>query len=299
MITLLAVLALTIAAMVIVPEFLPKPTIESGEDFLTQFAEFKNSLKDRQYQKYSPFDEKRADNKYFTNKNIKPIFFIFNPNTLDSVGFVKLGLKPFIAKNILNYRKKGKKFKTKDDFSKVYGISTEQFTQLKPYILIPPDIAQGINNQPKKEFEQKYSVKIDTIIELNTADTTDLKKLRGIGSGWAKAIVAYRQRLGGYYSVKQLLEIKNFSHETFEKIEKKLTVDASKIQQIEVNRANVDYMRKHPYLDFYKSKAIYELRRNKILQSIDELKSLPDFSVEELKKIEPYLNFKKIERKYR
>ena len=35
--------------------------------------------------------------------------FPFNPNTLDSAGFVALGLKPYVASNILKYRRKGGK----------------------------------------------------------------------------------------------------------------------------------------------------------------------------------------------
>ncbi|MDR1544030.1 MAG: helix-hairpin-helix domain-containing protein [Prevotellaceae bacterium] len=296
LLALLGLLVLIIAANFFVPKFVSKPKIENNNDFITQYENFRNSLKNKQYQKYSPFDEKEIDNQYFT-KQIT--LFTFNPNELDSAGFVKLGLKPFIAKNIVNYRKKGGKFRTTDDFAKIYGISDEKFAKLKPYIKIsaenlPEKKEYLVENQPQKIFPQKK----DTIIELNSADTTDLKKLRGIGSGWAKAIVAYRQKLGGYYSVNQLLEIKNFPSETFERIEKNMLADVSKITQIEINRANVDFLRQHPYLNFYQSKAIYELRRKKeVLTSIDDLKPLPDFSAEQLQKIAPYLNFKKIERK--
>ncbi|MDR0830164.1 MAG: helix-hairpin-helix domain-containing protein [Prevotellaceae bacterium] len=295
---LLGILVLAVLATIFVPKLLLEPKIENNADFMAQLSDFQNSMKDRpqRFQKYSPFDEKNSN-----NFKIQIVLRDFNPNELDSAGFVKLGLKPFIAKNILSYRKKGGKFRTADDFGKIYGISQEQFAQLKPYIKIPPEnLVQNLETQPKNDLAKNYIQKVDTIIELNSADTTDLQKLRGIGSGWAKAIVAYRQKLGGYYSVNQLLEIKNFPAETFAKIEQNLTADASKIQKIEINRATVEFLRNHPYLNFYQSKAIYELRRKKEkLNSIDELQILPDFTEKDLQKIAPYLNFKEIERKYR
>ena len=303
LIVLTIIIVLLIAVNLTVPYFIKRPAVENNKEFIAQYEKFKNSLKDKpqHYQKYSPFDEKNKNYDNFPKSaTVKP--FAFDPNTLDSVGFVKLGLKPFAAKNIINYRKKGGKFKTADDFSKIYGILPEQYEKLKPFIDIPSEfLTQNINKKEAKNtenIEQKYSVKSDTVhIELNAADTADLQKLRGIGSGWAKAIVAYRQKLGGYVSVNQLLEIKNFPSETFFKIEKNLSVDVSKVQKIEINRANVEFMRKHPYLDLYKAKAVYDLRLNKkTLKNIDELNILSEFSTEELQKIAPYFDFKEINR---
>ena len=44
-------------------------------------------------------------------------------------------------------------------------------------------------------------------VELNTADTATLKKIPGIGSYYARRIVDYRNRLGGFVSVAQLKEM--------------------------------------------------------------------------------------------
>ena len=301
LIVLAAIIILLIAVNQLIPFFVKTPDIENDKNFIAKYEEFKNSLKDKpsRYQNYSPFDERSGGYKNY-QKLPEPKLFAFDPNTLDSVGFVTLGLKPFIAKNILNYRKKGGKFKTVDDFAKIYGISPEQFERLKPFIRISSEFLVENSYEKTEAFERRYPEKSDTIrLDLNTADTTDLQKLHGIGSGWAKAIVAYRQKLGGFVSVNQLLEIKNFPAETFTKIEKNLFVDVSQVKKIEINRANVEFMRKHPYLDFYKAKAVYELRLNKRgLKNIDELKTLPEFSPEELQKIAPYFDFKEIKREY-
>ena len=46
-----------------------------------------------------------------------------------------------------------------------------------------------------------------TIVDLNKADTSILKRIPGIGSTLARMIVVYRQRLGGFYDVSQLQEV--------------------------------------------------------------------------------------------
>jgi DNA uptake protein ComE-like DNA-binding protein len=298
LVVLAAVLVILIVANGLVAQFVESPKTENDKDFIAKYEAFKNSLKDKplHYQQYSPFNEKGKNYDNFS-KFPEPKFFTFNPNTLDSANFVKLGLKPFIVKNILNYRKKGAKFRTADDFSKIYGISVEQFESLKPFIDIPSEfLSENIDKIDAKTTDKSATIHI----ELNSADTADLKKLQGIGSGWAKAIVAYRQKLGGYVDVNQLLEIKNFPPETFSKIEQNLYINDENVRKIEINRANVDFMRSHPYLNFYKAKAIYHLRLDKkALKSIDELSILPEFNAVELKKIAPYFDFKEIKRNYK
>ena len=78
-------------------------------------------------------------------------------------------------------------------------------------------------NGSAREFKQstrtsRRSAKTDEMVELNSADTTRLKMLRGIGSGYAKMIVAYREKLGGFYKAEQLLEVYKFPDETYQKI---------------------------------------------------------------------------------
>lgn len=87
-------------------------------------------------------------------------------------------------------------------------------------------------NSDTKEFKRstrtsRRSAKTDEMVELNSADTTRLKQLRGIGSGYAKMIVAYREKLGGFYKAEQLLEVYKFPDETYQKIKHQLSVDSA------------------------------------------------------------------------
>jgi DNA uptake protein ComE-like DNA-binding protein len=215
-----------------------------------------------------------------------PVLSRFNPNELDSAGFVKLGLKPYMASNILKYRAKGGKFRKPEDFAKVWGVTPEKFNELLPYINIPTEIAVTTPSQPPR------IVKKDVILELNSTDTTQLKQISGIGSGYAKRIIAYRKRLGGFCNVAQLREVWGMTPELYAQIAPHFTVNPQAITKITVNRASVERLMSHPYLNFSKAKAIYDLRRNKgKLTSSEQLKTVAEMDPSTLSKIEPYLSF--------
>jgi competence ComEA-like helix-hairpin-helix protein len=187
-----------------------------------------------------------------------------------------------MAHNILRYRNRGGKFKTADDFAKIYALSPEQFTELKPYISIPAE------EKPTVEIAAASPVSVD----LNAADTTQLQQVKGIYPSTARRIVAYRKRLGGFVAHAQLQEIKGISPETIERIKPFLIIDTTQIRKIELNRASVDFMRNHPYFNFYQAKAIYEYRRNKgKISSLAELKNIKDDSLtpDFWDKIMPYI----------
>jgi competence ComEA-like helix-hairpin-helix protein len=145
---------------------------------------------------------------------------------------------------------------------------------------------------------QRYvSAKRDTILNIQTADTTELKMIRGIGSYRAKQIVRYREQLGGFASVAQLREVKALQplftdSLSADSLLAHFWLDSMAIEPLRVNSATLERLQRHPYLSFEQAKAIYELRRKKIrLESIAPLQRLDCFTEEELQRIAPYLSF--------
>ena len=144
----------------------------------------------------------------------------FNPNIADSVIFCRLGLPGWMARNILRYRSKGGKFHKAEDFRKIYGMTEKQYQTLLPYIHITPEdtetrtvqlYSSPASNDSAVTFRiapEKYPS--GTLVDLNRADTTELKKIPGIGSGIARLIIGYRQRLGGFYNITQLQDTEFF-----------------------------------------------------------------------------------------
>lgn len=269
-------------------------TVKDGSAFLSEVETFKKSLVSRdsllkvkwqldyeaRYKKYQTYP------KY--NKIAPYSLFMFDPNKVDSATYVRLGLKPFIASNILKYRKAGGWFKTKDSFGKVYGITPDKFKEVEPYISIQEKKLTKTDSLflVRKEFRK------DLIVDLNSADTTLLMQVKGIGRGYAKGIIRFRQQTGGFISVDQLNDVYGMRPENMERIRPFCKVNPDKVQKIKVNIASVERLKSHPYLNFYQSKAIYELRRKKgKLKNINDLRVLSEFNAVSLTKIEPYLSF--------
>ena len=71
-----------------------------------------------------------------------------------------------------------------------------------------------------------------------------------------------------------------------------MTVTPVELAKLNVNRLSVQQLMKHPYLNFYQAKAIFEHRRNKgNLQSIEDLKHLDAFRPSDIDRLQPYIEF--------
>lgn len=226
----------------------------------------------------------------------EPELMPFDPNTADSITLCRLGLPEWMARNILRYRAKGGKFRRAEDFRKIYGLTEEQYRELMPYIDIPPEdtLRQAIRlyNPPayRDTVQQPYKYPAGTVIELNGADTTMLKKIPGIGSGIARMITGYRQRLGGFYHIEQLEEI----HLDYRQLKPWFCIDTAAIQRIDLNRASVERLRNHPYINFYQAKAIVDYRRKHgRLKNLKPFVLYEEFDSEALERIRHYVCFGK------
>lgn len=221
---------------------------------------------------------------------------VFDPNTADSSTLVHLGFKPWQAKNMVKYRAAGGKYRKPEDLKKLYGMTDSMFQTLTPYIYIAREEVDSVavdslrkDSLPRWEEENK-----DTILNLRTADTVELKMIHGIGSYRARQIVRYREQLGGFVSVEQVLEAKGMENVDADSLLAHFWIDSVKIEAMNVNSVGVQRLSRHPYLRFEQAQAIYELRRKKIrLDSIQQLQQIECISAETLEKIAPYLNFDK------
>ena len=221
---------------------------------------------------------------------------VFDPNTADSSTLVHLGFKPWQAKNMVKYRAAGGKYRKPEDLKKLYGMTDSMYQALTPYIYIAREEVDSVavdslrkDSLPRWEEENK-----DTILNLRTADTVELKMIHGIGSYRARQIVRYREQLGGFVSVEQVLEAKGMENVDADSLLAHFWIDSVKTEAMNVNSVGVQRLSRHPYLRFEQAQAIYELRRKKIrLDSIQQLQQIECISAETLEKIAPYLNFDK------
>ena len=230
---------------------------------------------------------------------------VFDPNTADSSTLVHLGFKPWQAKNLLKYRARGGRYRRPEDLKRLYGMTDSMYQILQPYIQIVRTEVDSLRmdsmgrdslwrDTTRYDSMPKWQhVKKDTILNLRTADTTELKMIRGVGSYRAKQIVRYRDALGGFVRVEQLREVEGMEL-VADSVMKHFVLDSANVKQLNVNSMGVRQLSRHPYLRFEDAKAIYELRRRKIkLDSIEQLYELETMSEETIKKVAPYLNFDK------
>lgn len=87
------------------------------------------------------------------------------------------------------------------------------------------------------------------LINLNLCDSADLEKLPGIGPILSARIVKYRNLLGGYADVRQLLEVYGLREEVFEIIKERVSADTTLLKKISVNSDSYSVLLRHPYLD--------------------------------------------------
>ncbi|MBN1986026.1 MAG: helix-hairpin-helix domain-containing protein [Prolixibacteraceae bacterium] len=231
--------------------------------------------------------------------------FPFNPNTISETSLDSLLLPEYVKRNLINYRKAGGKIKTVSGFRKIYGMNDSIYAAVEEYIEIPGEPLQPEergrdktekteNNFPPSEaIKQKEDGESYTryVIELNSADSSELVKLNGVGPVFASRIVKFRDLLGGFYSGEQLLEVYNFPEETYNSVASHVTVDTSGINKIRINFAGYSDLIRHPYLNKKQVQSIINYRtRNGALKSVEDLLRLNLVDSVTYRKVKPYLS---------
>ena len=238
----------------------------------------------------------RSTSHYYQQPSRRVERFAFDPNTADSTQLLRLGLQSWQVRNIYKYRAAGGIYRKKEDFAKLYGLTVKQYRELEPYIQISADYQPASTLVKEKQHvvcerdTLRYPVKIaeGEHIELNASDTSLYKKVPGVGSYYARKIAEYGHRLGGFVSANQLDEIENFPSDS----KKYFSVNVSGVHQLNVNRLSLNDLKRHPYINYYQAKAITDYRRlHGPLHSLNDLRLLPDFPAEAIKRLEPYVCF--------
>lgn len=128
-------------------------------------------------------------------------------------------------------------------------------------------------------------------IEINKADTTQLKRIPGIGTAYANRIVKYRNLLGGFTTLNQLNEVWGIDPDLFNKITPYLTIDST-IQKLKINSASIKELVKHPYINYEQAKVIIDIRSRKgKIESTNRLGLLEEFTQKDILRLTPYLDF--------
>lgn len=231
----------------------------------------------------SPWETNNKDNLIVRQR------FAFDPNNISYDSLLILGFSKFASRNLTNYVMKGGKIKDEKKFKSIYGIDTNLVNDLGPLISYPNI---PITNKTTLKTEQKVETPIKnvTIVELNSADSLSLEAIKGVGPYMVKRILSYRKRLGGFLRKEQLTELNIIADSLYLPISDFLTVDATKIEKININTADYKTFNINPYFTKEITNAIIKYRKQHgnftDIAHISRIKSLKESDGH---KILPYL----------
>lgn len=263
--------------------------------FLLAVEDFEERLAAMQAAEEKENQAKTSFNRQSDNQAVLLSPFPFNPNNLPTVEWEKMGVPAYVARSIKNYENAGGRFRYKEDVSRLYLITDEIYSQLEPFIQLPSRESQT-QEQALAESPSEASAAMETRtllqVNLNTADTTELIKLYGIGPVFSRRIVNYREKLGGYRHPDQLLEVFGMDTLRLNGIRENLLVDTNLIRKININQAEWADLVRHPYINSNLANSLVAIRKQHgPYQSIADIRRSHLVTEEIFQKVSPYLTF--------
>ena len=214
----------------------------------------------------------------------------FDPNTIGLEDWKKLGLSDRTIRTIQNFKSKGGKFRKPEDIGKIYGMRKELFETLLPYVNISkPESHKPDTSQRILSFHRRKPEIVP--FDINTADTSLLIALPGIGSKLANRIIGFRDKLGGFYSIAQVKETYGLTDSTFLMVQPYLLI-TSPVKMINLNTAGEVELKNHPYIRWTLAKTIISYReQHGRFKDIADLHSIKSLAPDVITKLQPYLSF--------
>lgn len=281
---LLVILVVLIVFYFLMPVFFQKKSTFDFASYKEQVAAFMDSAKvdtvfddyeDRKYHYYAKNNKTWPEN----NKNNFKMK-TFDPNGLPIEIWVQMGLSEKQAQVIKNYETKGGKFKTKADVKKQFVISDEFYSKIEPYIVFAE-----INDNVLSEH-------IPLSIDINHATKEDFMLLSGVKDYLAVGIIKYRERLGGFMSIEQLIEVKYLSEKIYKDITPHCFITSYSIRKLNINLAEWKEFATHPYIGGDLATKIIDYRKQHgIFKSAGDLKKSGLVDDVLYAKLVPYLSF--------
>jgi len=232
-----------------------------------------------------PNSDTENDMAFFDNDNIIPAplqLYAFNPNTVDSITLVNMGLRNKLIQTLLHYRQKGGKFYQPDDFKKLWGLRTDEADAIIPFIQIP-EITR--TNKGFTNLSNSNTI----VVDLNTATMEELKQVAGMPSLLVYAILRYREKLGAFVIPEQLKQVQGITDSLYQLLLPHVSINHSNIPKLNLNSASTFALLHHPFIPENVAKAILIVRQKEgPFQSLNDLKKIPFLSNETFEQMQKY-----------
>lgn len=170
----------------------------------------------------------------------------------------------------------------------------EDMTDIQPVLDTDQQVGDDglMNTANKKSKQQVKKTKLveGQTIDINRASKDIFTRLPGIGEKFAERIVTYRELLGGFVKLDQLIEVKGISMNKFSSILPYIVLNKPH-RRMNINTVSYEQLCLHPYLDEVKAEHILQIRKQQKILSIDDLSNTDEFTSRDLERLEPYLSF--------
>ena len=244
-----------------------------------------NSEKIAEFERtHKKFEKRNYSNYYSKKKKYKAPDSKFNPNTYTLSDWINLGLSAKQSVVVLKFTSRG--IYTEEDLKRIFVIPDVLFELIRDSVIYP----ERFQNSPNQESFKKQANQI-TLINLNTADTTEFMKIYGIGAFYAKQIIRYREKLGGYITKEQLFEVWKMTPEAYDKIKDHVFISEKDVKRININSVTIEELKVHPYLKWNQANSIIKMRiQRNGFKNIEEIKESVLIDSETYEKLFPYLS---------
>jgi DNA uptake protein ComE-like DNA-binding protein len=170
-------------------------------------------------------------------------------------------------------------------YEEVYEAAEEK--RLKNYVRRTTYIYSG-SDKIKTTYVKKVQ---DWQIDINQADSAAWVALPGIGPGFARRIMGFRERLGGFAVAEQLLEVYGIDTVWVRQHLKKFRLGSGVYRPLFVNRAIWNEFR-HPYLPYAQAKVVLNYRKQHgVITDFESLMQIKLVDPAVWMRLKPYLNF--------
>ena len=240
-------------------------------------------------------DNGDEDYQSYPKKNYNTTFngtmFYFDPNTLDAAGWQKLGIKDKTIASMQKYILKGGRFREPEDLNKVWGLRDDERERLIPYVRIVTQAQPTYTNNYTPYEKKPYEKKLIAAVDINAGDSTAFDALPGIGGGFSRRIINFRNKLGGFYKVEQVAETFGLPDSVFQKIKPLLKISNKDVKKINLNNATEEELKAHPYIRWQLAKVIIAYKKQHgDFKQLDDLTKIMVIDADTYNKISPYLS---------
>ncbi|TGE22091.1 helix-hairpin-helix domain-containing protein [Hymenobacter aquaticus] len=229
----------------------------------------------------------------------------FDPNTLAPADWEARGVAHFLAQRLVHFRETIGGFKAKEQIKRTYGLPDSVYARLAPYMQLPDQLPPREKRAPREyagtAFTPRaagtYARKPKNLapFDLNSADTTQLMQIRGIGRGLSRRVVDYRTQLGGFLREEQLTEIYSLrdAPDLVDSLRKYTFVTPGFAPALlDINTAPFEVLQAHPYVGKRLARVVVAFRQqHPPFRQADDLRQIRILDAETLEKLRPYLRF--------